>query len=720
MSDPTSTAAPPSTRTTGRRRLGDLLVDAGLLSVEQLRTALQQQRSEDGSRRRLGTVLLELGYVDDRDIAVALAEQLGLEVVAGAALHAASQAVIDLVPRRIASHYDLIPLEFDRDTGELVVAVTDPTNVLALDDLRALPGVRNVTQRVARASAVGKARSLLYERGVADATVQEMHVEAVHQQEDDDAELATGVDDEPVVRLVNALLSDAVRSRASDVHVEPERTGMRVRYRVDGLLREVQRIPRQQAPAVTSRLKVMSHLDIAERRRPQDGRATVRVDGQEVDLRVSTMPSLHGETTVLRLLRKGTERLGVASLGFDPAQETAFHNAMARTQGLIIMTGPTGSGKTTTLYAGLEDLADPTRNVITLEDPIEYQLDGINQTQMNPKIGMTFAAGLRAVLRQDPDVIMVGEIRDAETARLAIEASFTGHLVLSTLHTNDAPSTVARLVELDVERFLLGTTLRLVVAQRLARRVCEHCAVEADPDPDHAELLGLSPEVLAGGRFRRGRGCVECDGTGYLGRVGLYEMLPMSPRMRQLITDGGTEIQIGALARADGMRSLRQDALDKALAGTTTLEEVLRTTPEDQFLHTVGDSAAATAVRVGAIAVHRALVLGGRAVATLRVNVPEGWVLSEADTVAAALDRIHSEDPEVIVVDDLDEATTDEFLHQLRDLEHDTRPVIVRSTRPIDEERATALQALGVVDTVIGHGTDAALADVIVASGSAD
>ncbi|HEX9888762.1 MAG TPA: ATPase, T2SS/T4P/T4SS family, partial [Nitriliruptorales bacterium] len=398
---------------------------------------------------------------------------------------------------------------------------------------------------------------------------------------DDLTLLAEGAAEQPVVRLANAILADAVRTRSSDIHVEPARDGVRVRYRIDGLLREKMRVPRHIGPALISRLKIISQLDIAERRRPQDGRSMVRVEGQEVDLRVSTMPTMYGETVVLRLLRKGEERLLVQDLGMAPDDRATYESALIRPQGLIILTGPTGSGKTTTLYAGLTRVADPVRNVLTLEDPIEYQLEGVNQTQINPKIGLTFARGLRTVLRQDPDVVMVGEIRDDETAELAMEASFTGHLVLSTLHTNDAPSTIVRLVDLGVERFLIASSLVLVVAQRLVRVNCPHCREPDEPDPKVVRLLGLTPESLSDIDLVRGAGCQICERTGYVGRTAVYELLQISPQIRDLIVEGAGQTALTRLARVQGMRTLREDGLARAFAGQTTLEEILRTTPEE-------------------------------------------------------------------------------------------------------------------------------------------
>ena len=694
----------------GRRRLGQVLVDDGIITDEQLGEALMVQRADMG-RRRLGRVLQDMDLVNEYDMAAALARQLNLQRADLNDRPPPKPAVVSRVPRRIAEAHDLLPLEFHEEEGRLVIAMADPTNVLAMDDLRTVDGVRRVTVMVAPQSAIERAIVRAYEQDTASRAVEELGGTV----EDEDDELGDGIDqagDEPVIRLVNALLADAVRSRASDVHVEPERHGMRVRVRIDGILRETQEIPRALGPAVTSRLKIMSNLDIAERRRPQDGRSAIRVDGQEVDLRVSTMPSMHGETTVLRLLRKGAERYEIDDLGFDEVQRSQFMRALGHSQGMILMTGPTGSGKTTTLYAGLAELAAPTRNVVTLEDPVEYQLAGVNQSQMQPKIGMTFAAGLRTILRQDPDVIMVGEIRDPETAKLAVEASFTGHLVLSTLHTNDSPSTIARLVELDVERFLLATTLTLVVAQRLARTVCEGCAEPYEPSDDTLDQLGLQRVDLQGRDIRKGMGCTRCDGTGYHGRAGVYEFLYVTPRLRQLISDGGTELQLAALARAEGLVSLRGDALRKAMAGQTTLEEVLRVTPEDQFLAPVtqqGEDGARAAeeraIQLGALQSVRLLVAGDEdLIAETKRALPPGWRLTTASSVAEALDRARTEHPDLLLLDhELHDGTALEVLRPLREDDHDLTPAVIRTRDGLDQQSLVDVSVLGVTDHVDGE-----------------
>ncbi|MFP5309526.1 MAG: ATPase, T2SS/T4P/T4SS family [Actinomycetes bacterium] len=585
-----------------RRRLGEILIDGGVIDESQLHDALAAQTA-GGRRRRLGSTIVALGLASEDAITHALATQLNLETVDLAAVGPESSA-LGKVPRKLAERHDVLPLRIDPD-GTLIVAMSDPTNVVALDDLRLASGVRAVRPVVANASSLELALKRAYGSdqaaldmvgalGDSDVVVQDRAREG-------QVEVAeTGeLDDQPIIRLANAVLADAVRTRASDIHVEPEREHLRVRYRIDGMLRETMRVPKHIGPALTSRLKIMSNLDIAERRRPQDGRSMIRVQGSEVDLRVSTMPTMFGETVVMRLLRKGAERLDVDDLAMSPDVRDRFDSALARPQGLVVITGPTGSGKTTTLYAGLGSLVDEVRNIITLEDPIEYQLEGVNQTQVNPKIDLTFARGLRTVLRQDPDVVMVGEIRDRETAELAMEASFTGHLVLSTLHTNDAPSTIVRLVDLGVERFLIASSLLLIVAQRLARVVCPHCAEPTRPDPRTLKLLGLVEEDVADHQLVEGRGCQICDRTGYLGRLGLYETLQVTPRMRELIIEGGSELQLGALARTEGMRTLREDGLAKAFAGLTTLAEVARVTPE-QSLRT--DRARADADRIAELA----------------------------------------------------------------------------------------------------------------------
>ena len=554
-----------------RKRLGELLVEARVITEEQLHEALHAS----GPRERLGQTLMRLEIVQEDDIADAVATQLGLERVDLAVDHPSSEAIAR-VPANLAERHCVVPLRLDGEV--LVLATSDPSDVAAMDDVRLAARARKVRPVIATSSSIEAARRRAYRGDAARDMMQDLEEEESSPEEDELDELSS--DAQPVIRLVNTLLADAVIARASDIHLEPDRDGLAVRIRVDGLLRERGHVPRSMAAQVVSRLKIMSRLDIAERRLPQDGRASVRVEGQEVDLRVSTMPTMHGETVVLRLLPKGAERVPIADLGLSDEARDAFLAALERPQGLVLVTGPTGSGKTTTLYAGLEAVADPTRNVITLEDPVEGELAGVNQTQIEPKIGFSFARGLRHVLRQDPDVVLVGEIRDHETAALAVEASFTGHLVLATLHTNNSPSSVARMVDLGADRFLVASSLLLVLAQRLARRACPRCKHPAKPDDGLVKRAGLTAAMRRGANLVVAPGCNFCEGTGAVGRLAISEVLPVSRALRDLITEGAPENAMSELAKQQGMSTLREDAIARALAGDITLEEAIRVTPD--------------------------------------------------------------------------------------------------------------------------------------------
>ncbi len=566
-----ATADPDRRISRRRRRLGELLVEANVINEEQLANALH----ESGPRERLGQTLMRLNVIGEDDLADAVATQLGLERVDLSVDRPTAEA-IELVPPNLAERHEVVPVRLDGEV--LVLATSDPSDVAAMDDIRLAARSRKVRPVIATDSAIDAARRRAYRADAARDMLLDLEDEEAVDEDPDVDDLTS--DAQPVIKLVNTLLGDAVIARASDLHLEPVRDGLTVRIRVDGLLREHGHVPRSMAAQVVSRIKIMSRLDIAERRLPQDGRATIRIEGQEVDLRVSTMPTMHGETVVLRLLPKGAERVPIDELGLTEDARSAFLEALERPQGLVLVTGPTGSGKTTTLYAGLEAVADPTRNVLTLEDPVESELSGVNQTQIEPKIGFTFARGLRHVLRQDPDVVLVGEIRDRETAALAVEASFTGHLVLATLHTNNAPSSVARMVDLGAERFLVASSLLLVVAQRLARRVCERCKVPTRPDEDLVKRAGLTAAMKRSASFVDAPGCQYCDDTGAVGRIAVSEILPISAQLRDLITDGAPENAMTRLAKEQGMRTLREDAIARAIAGDITLQEALRVTPD--------------------------------------------------------------------------------------------------------------------------------------------
>ena len=567
---------------TRRRRIGEVLVEQGLLTEEQLQTALDVQSSTPpGSpRRRLGTVVIEAGLATEREVAQALAEALGLPLVDLGRTMAQPEAV-RLLPRAVAERAGVLVLSSERDGARITVATGDPTNVVALDDVKLYTGAAELVVLIATDSQVRDhlARSWSLSEDSSDVSTLFEDLDSGEQEVEEVS--SQGVEAAPIVRLVDVVLADAVRARASDVHVEPQAGELRIRYRVDGLLRDVMTIPRNATAATVSRIKIVSGLDIAERRRPQDGRAKLTVDGMTVESRISTLPTLHGEKVVIRLLPPATDVPLLSKTGLTPAQLELVNAALVQSQGLVLITGPTGSGKTNTLYAGIQQVSTPDRNIVTLEDPVEVQVAGITQVQVHERSGMTFARGLRSVLRQDPDIVLVGEVRDHETAELALKAAMTGHLVLTTLHTNDAVSAVTRLVDMGVEPFLVASSLSLVVAQRLVRRPCVACAAPYVPSPRTLSLLGLSEQDLEGGTPRRGKGCGECGGTGYRGRVGVFEVLPVTAQLRSVLLSTPTEAAIGAAARAHGMLTLRAAALAAAHSGETTYEEVLRATTVD-------------------------------------------------------------------------------------------------------------------------------------------
>ncbi|WP_233153568.1 ATPase, T2SS/T4P/T4SS family [Kineosporia sp. R_H_3] len=569
----------------GRKRLGDVLVQHGLLSPEQLDLALEVQRSSQGPRRRLGQVVADLGLASERDVAECLASLLGLDLIDLSKIIPAPD-VVRLLPRQIAERTGVVPVDRTA-SGGLLVAASDPTNVLALDDVRLYTRTRDLTVAVATDSQVREQLGRAWSLGQDSASVEAI-VDDVEDDEDGAAAAPSGgvsVDDAPIVKLVNQILADAVRLRASDIHVEVQRDVMRVRYRVDGLLRDVMNAPRRIAGSAISRIKIMSGLDIAERRVPQDGRTRFSVEGMAVDARVSTLPSLHGEKVVIRLLTRGDAVPGLDSLGFEPDQLAAFRAALNVPQGLVLITGPTGSGKTNTLYSAIAEIRTPDKNIVTLEDPVEVQLPGITQVGVNDKQGMTFSRGLRSILRQDPDIILVGEVRDAETAELALKAALTGHLVLTTLHTNSAVAALTRLVDMGAEPFLVASSLTAAVAQRLVRRPCGSCLETYRPDDVTLAMLGMTPADVTGmfGRTlpRRGAGCPECGGTGYKGRTAVYEVLSVDSAMRQVLIKDPSEGAVGAQARAVGMATLRASAIEKARRGETTFEEAARVTHSD-------------------------------------------------------------------------------------------------------------------------------------------
>ena len=563
--------APQPTRT--RRRIGELLLDEGIIDGAQLQRALSEAQIVGGKKERLGQTVVRLGFATEQDVARALAGQLHLDYFDGSAIPV-NDLLVAQIPSALAERNMLLPLRMEPD-GTIVVVCADPTNVVAFDDVRLASKARRVRPVVAPASllevAIRKAYGFDQRAGELIDALDEGATDA----ELDDLD---GVEDAPIIRLAEGILADAVEARASDIHVEPARDETAVRYRIDGVLQRVMSVPRSATGALISRLKLMSGMDIAERRRPQDGRARFKTKSNEVDLRVSSLPSMHGEKIVIRILRKGAEQLVLTDVGFTPQQMQQVLSAIDRPQGLILITGPTGAGKTSTLYSFLGHLASERNNIITVEDPVEYELPGVNQTQVHERIDFTFAKALRTVLRQDPDIVMVGEIRDPETAELAMQASLTGHLVFSTLHTNDAPSAVVRLRDLGIPSYLIASSLTMVIGQRLGRAVCADCGQEEIPDEATMASLHLTTRDLEGMNFRKGAGCQRCNQTGYRGRTGIFEIMTIDGPVREQIANQGSESALRTAARRTGLRSLREDALDKAAAGITSIEEVLRTT----------------------------------------------------------------------------------------------------------------------------------------------
>jgi len=551
------------------KQLGQILLEQGLITNEQLERALVEHRS---TARSLGRTLIDLGFIRERDLVMALAEQVGLDFV-DLSEYQIDHLAASLLPEQLARRYRALPIG-ERD-GKLLVAMSDPANVFALDDIRSITN-RDVQPIVATASDVERAIAKF--GGMGD-QVEALASEASSKLEADDGldDVEAAVEDAPIVKLVQAIMTQAVADRASDVHIEPHERDVRVRFRVDGVLHEVMHSPKNIQNGLISRLKIMADLNIAERRVPQDGRMSIKVGMKVLDIRLATLPTVFGEKVVLRILDKSHGLLQLSDLGFQEEAFKRYQQAFRKPYGTILATGPTGSGKSTTLYATLNILNDIDRNIITVEDPVEYRLAGVNQMQVNPKAGLTFASALRSILRADPDVVLIGEIRDRETAMIAVEAALTGHLVLSTLHTNDAPAAITRLTEMEVETFLVASALDCVVAQRLARVLCERCKEAFAPEPRELLESGL-PEwrVQEVKELFRPVGCSACANTGYRGRMGLYEVMPVSEEIERLTVERASSDQIRAVAIEQGMLTLRGDGLEKAIRGSTSLQEIAR------------------------------------------------------------------------------------------------------------------------------------------------
>jgi type IV pilus assembly protein PilB len=547
-----------------RKKLGDLLVEAGMITQAQLDKALTVQKK---TGERLGKTLVNLGYITEHGIIEVLEFQLGVPHVELTATSVSSD-VAAVIPASLAERYQVLPLK--KEGKKLTLAMVDPTNFYAIDDVRMVTGCE-IYPVIAAEREIVQAINETY-------GVRELVEKAASRIRFDDP-LASDIqtaDDAPAVSIVNSLISQAVKDRASDIHIEPQDKNLRVRFRIDGVLREVVTFPRHTHASLISRVKIMSEMDIAEKRLPQDGRIKVNEAGRDIDIRVSTLPTILGEKAVLRILDKQTVILDINSLGFSADNLSKYRNLYRQPHGMILVSGPTGSGKTTTLYSTLAAVNVAGKNIITVEDPVEYRLDGVNQVQVNPRAGLSFASGLRSILRQDPNIIMVGEVRDTETADIAVRAALTGHLVLSTAHTNDAPGAITRLIDMEIEPFLAASSVLGVVAQRLVRVICPECKQKYTPPADSPErhFLGLGPEDAV--TLYRGIGCMRCGHSGYRGRVAIHEVMPVTAEMHELIIRRASTGELAALARSQGMTTMREDGSAKAMAGLTTVEEVMR------------------------------------------------------------------------------------------------------------------------------------------------
>jgi type IV pilus assembly protein PilB len=568
------------------QRLGDLLVKERIITPEQLDKALRAQR-ESGPNARLGSTLVQLGFVSDEEVTNFLSRQYGVPAI-NLQYFEIDSSVVKLIPEETAKRYQILPLS--RVGASLTIAMVDPTNVYAMDDIKFMTGF-NIEPVVASESAIQEAIEKAYGGSGNEENVDELlasmgdeaDVELQSEQEEMDlSELEKSADEAPIVKLVNIILTDAVKKGASDIHIEPYEKEYRVRFRIDGVLQNIMSPPMKLKDAITSRLKIMAKLDISEKRLPQDGRIMLKMQvggrKKQLDFRVNCLPTLWGEKVVLRLLDKENLRLDMTKLGFEPESLEKFQRAVLKPYGMVLVTGPTGSGKTNTLYSSVSLLNKPDTNIMTAEDPVEFQLNGVNQVQMKESIGLNFAAALRAFLRQDPNVILVGEIRDFETAEIAIKAALTGHLVLSTLHTNGAPETISRLMNMGIEPFLVATAVHLICAQRLVRRICSECREEVPLPPQAKIEAGFTPEEAKTAKIFKGRGCSLCNGTGYKGRAGLYEVMEVDDEIRELILIGASAVELKKKAIERGMITLRRSGLIKVKDGVTTLEEVARET----------------------------------------------------------------------------------------------------------------------------------------------
>ena len=562
-----------------KKPLGQILLEKGLINQGQLDEALRMQKS---TTEPIGRILVDLNYVQERDVLRAQAEQLGIPLLELDRV-SVDEDVAKTIPQSLVQRYNAVPIK--RTGNRLTVAMVDPSNVFALDDIRLITGYE-IDPMLA---AAGDISSLLRQgdsmashdelttalNALGTGTVEEVDIGGAGVDEDVDRTAALE-DEAPIIRIVNVVIQQAIKDKGSDIHIEPDRRGVRIRYRIDGVLHEVMNVPKYVHAPLISRVKIMADMNIAERRIPQDGRIHVRVEGQEYDLRVSSLPTVFGEKIVMRILDQSSIMIGLNKLGMLPETQAELESVIVQPNGMILSTGPTGSGKTTTQYSILNKINSVDRNILTIEDPVEYQLRGLNQVAVHRKAGLTFANAMRSFLRQDPDIIMVGEIRDLETAETAIQASLTGHLVLSTLHTNDAPSAITRLMDMGVEPFLIASSIIAICAQRLGRRICLNCKEPYTPPMDALKRVGFPLEGVDEIVFHRGRGCEQCRHTGYKGRQGLYELMIVNEEIQDLTVRRVPLSEIKNAALANGMKTLKMDGFEKVRAGLTTIEEVMR------------------------------------------------------------------------------------------------------------------------------------------------
>ncbi len=565
------------------QKLGEILVAQGWVHAEQVNEALELQRLRP---RRLGELLLDLGYIEEENLLKALGIQFGIDYESNVRDQVDS-SLTTKVPISFIREYHMVP--YKRNGVAYLVAINDPLNLLPLDDLRLLlDGL--VTPVLCSRADIQFIIDTYFEQQSENAgelidniTLSDEEDGKVHTLDhiESERDLLDLANEAPIIKLINLIISGAVKERASDIHLEPFEHTVRVRYRIDGVLYEKFTVPKAQQAALVSRVKIMANLNIAEHRLPQDGRIKIRLSGKEIDIRVSIIPIAHGERVVMRILEKGNFLFSLEELGMDKRDHKLMDRLITNSHGIILVTGPTGSGKSTTLYAALQQVNSPDKNIITVEDPIEYLIPGIGQIQVRPKIGLTFAAGLRSILRQDPDIILVGEIRDMETAEMAVQASLTGHLVFATLHTNDSAGAITRLINMGIEPFLVTSSTIAIQAQRLVRRICQQCKEPYPPEPESLKEVGLAPDDPRISSIYHGTGCDKCSQRGYFGRSGIFELLVMSPHIQELVLQGADSNVVKREARREGMRTLREDGAEKMLRGETTVEEILRVTRDE-------------------------------------------------------------------------------------------------------------------------------------------